>query len=201
MSTEPVLTQPHSPEPPFRAQDLIGAPRSFTTARTRLEAPSLAQVPVRMAWAQASGPMLGFVPWWRRSVDEAVAIRSAQSEMDKVALGEDVIYNVYELETGAFVGRIDLHTWDFETPRCEIGYMADARTQGRGLLREAVRACIDLAFQLGAVRVEAITDTRNLASIRFAQAVGMQTEGVMRNYERDAAGQLCSQVLLAVLRP
>ncbi len=97
-----------------------------------------------------------------------------------------------------YVGRIDLHSWDFDAPRCEIGYMSDVRTRGRGLLQEAAQACIALAFAMGVVRVEAMTDPRNASSIRFAKALGLRHEALMRNYERDADGALCDQVLLAI---
>lgn len=175
------------------------APRVFETKRTRLEAPSLAQVPVRMAWAAAAHDQLHFTYWWRKSVEQDVAERSAQSEIDAVNAGSELIFNVFEKGSDAYVGRIDLHSFDADAPRCEIGYMADPRTQGRGLLREAARACVDLAFRLGFVRVQAITDPRNVRSIAFAKALGMQEEGVLRNYER-LNGELCDQVVLAIIR-
>ncbi|MGL5003501.1 MAG: GNAT family N-acetyltransferase [Casimicrobium sp.] len=180
-------------------KQILSAPRSFETERTRLEAPSLTQVPVRMAWAVAAHDELHFVDWWRRSTQQDVAERSAKSEIAAVDAGSEIIYNVFEKETNAYVGRIDLHSWGADAPRCEIGYMGDPRTQGRGLLREAARACVELAFALGCARIQAITDPRNLRSIAFAKALGMQEEGVLRNYER-LNGELCDQVVLAVVR-
>ncbi len=180
-------------------QRILAAPRQFETERTRLEAPSFAQVPVRMAWAAAAHDELHFVDWWRKSTAKDVAERSAQSEIAAVEAGTEIIYNVFEKETNAYVGRIDLHSFDADAPRCEIGYMADPRTQGRGLLREAAHACVELAFSLGFARVQAITDPRNVRSIAFAKALGMQEEGLLRNYER-LNGELCDQVVLAVCR-
>jgi RimJ/RimL family protein N-acetyltransferase len=186
-------------------------PHDIRTARTVLRLPNVLQVPVRQAWAQANLAQLDFVAWWRRSVDEETATRSANSEIMSVATGTEVIFNVFMCDPacdvaaayacGPYVGRIDLHSWDFDVPRCEIGYMADVRTQGTGLLREACGAAIELAFALGAVRVQAVTDTRNFKSIRFAKALGLQAEGVLRNYERDASGRLCDQQLLAITAP
>ena len=45
-----------------------------------------------------------------------------------------------------------------------------------------------------------MTDVRNVRSIRFAKALGMQEEGVLRNYER-FNDELCDQILLSVVRP
>ncbi len=178
---------------------ILSVPTRLETERTRLETPSLAQVPVRMAWAVAAHDALHFLDRWRRSAKQGSAERSAQSEIDAVNAGSEIIYNVFEKGTEAYVGRIDLHSWDADAPRCEIGYMADPRTQGRGLLREAAHACVELAFSLGAARVQAITDPRNVRSIAFAKGLGMQQEGVLRNYER-LYGELCDQVVLAVVR-
>ncbi len=193
------------------AQTLIAAPRLIRTARTVLKSPDIAQVAVRQAWAAANFEALLYVDWWRRSVDQAVAVRSVHSEIASLETGTELMFNVFTADEstdvrasyacGEFVGRIDLHSWDFAVPRCEIGYMGDVRTQGKGLLREAANAALALAFALGAHRVEAITDTRNHRSIRCAQALGLSIEGVLRHYERDFNGDLCDQVLLAVVTP
>jgi RimJ/RimL family protein N-acetyltransferase len=181
--------------------DLINAPRELHTERCVLRASHTDFVDVRVAWAEVSSAMLEYTWWWRKSVDPEKALRSLQSEMDAIERGEELIFNVFETTTNAFVGRIDLHSCDFDVPRCEIGYMADARTCGRGLLREAAMACTTLAFSLGAVRIQAITDTRNTRSIHFAKLLGLQEEGVLRNYERDGSGALTDQLMLARVKP
>ncbi len=180
-------------------EKLKAAPREIHTLRTVLRAPDLDQIPVRMAWAKASAATLYFVARWRKSVDVEVATRSAHSEIRSFEAGEELIYNVFEKATNGYVGRIDLHSWDADAPRCEIGYMADSRTSGRGLIREAAAACVQLAFDIGAVRIQVITDTRNTRSIKFAEALGMQHEGVLRNYEQ-LDGVICDQALLSIIR-
>jgi RimJ/RimL family protein N-acetyltransferase len=142
------------------------------------------QISVRMAWALASHDMLEFVASWRESAAIEQATDSAQSEMAAFDAGDELIYNAFENDSEAYVGRIDLHSWGHEAPRCEIGYMADARTCGRGLLRDGALACIKLAFDMGAIRVQALTDANNTRALRFAAALGMQQEGVLRNYGR-----------------
>jgi RimJ/RimL family protein N-acetyltransferase len=174
-------------------------PREIRTPRTSLRAPTLDLVDMRIDWIRASHDALEFIPGWRKNLDPDVAKRSIERDVRTAENGEEVIYNVFENSTGAFVGRLDLHTWDAEAPRCELGYAGDVRHIGRGLLREAATACVQLAFDIGAVRIQAITDTRNVRSIAFAKALGMQEEGVLRNYER-LEGVLCDQVLLSMVR-
>ncbi len=174
-------------------------PREIRTPRTTLRAPTLDLVDMRMDWIRASYDSLKFIPGWRKNLDPEVAKRSVERDVRISEIGEEVIYNVFENGTDAFVGRLDLHSWDADAPRCELGYAGDVRMSGRGLLREAAAACVALAFDIGGARIQAITDTRNLRSIQFAKALGMQEEGVLRNYER-LDGALCDQVVLAIVR-
>jgi RimJ/RimL family protein N-acetyltransferase len=141
---------------------------------------------------------LTYLPGWIGAAQDVAVARASLSRSVELA-GEDVVRHAFELGSGRYVGRLDLHSWDFATPRCELGYLADARMTGRGLVREAARLMLDLAWGLGAVRVQAMCDSRNERSIRFARALGLEPEGLLRQYERDAAGHLCDQVLLAVL--
>ncbi len=181
-------------------QSLTAAPREFSTARCTVKSSTTDLVDVRVAWAQSTAHMLDFTPNWRRSTDPAVALRSLESEVAAIAQGEELVFNVFETATQAHVGRIDLHSWDFDAPRCEIGYMADARTCGRGLLLEAARGCVELAFSMGVVRVQALSDTRNLRSAHFAKLLGMQEEGVLRAYGRDHEGALYDERVLSIIR-
>jgi RimJ/RimL family protein N-acetyltransferase len=180
-------------------QSIKNIPREIVTARTTLRAAALDMLETRLAWVQTNTDHLDYVLGWRKNLDPEVAKRSIERDVRTVESGEEVIYNVFETNSNQYVGRIDLHTWDAEVPRCEIGYMADSRTSGKGLLREAALACVDLAFSMGAVRIQAVTDTRNLRSIAFAKSIGMQEEGVLRNYER-LNGLLCDQQVLSVCK-
>jgi RimJ/RimL family protein N-acetyltransferase len=66
-------------------------------------------------------------------------------------------------------------------------------------MREAVQAVLGLGFALGLQRIQALSDVRNERALRFAEAVGLRREGVLRHYERDDQGQLGEQVLFAML--
>ncbi len=64
----------------------------------------------------------------------------------------------------------------------EFGYSVARRQWGRGLATEAARAVIEAAFaNFGRlVRVRAMADTRNLASRRVLEKLGMRHEGTLR---------------------
>jgi RimJ/RimL family protein N-acetyltransferase len=193
----------------MQPSDLLQAPALIQTPRLRLTLPSAdnaeALATVFLDSLNRSLPYLGFIAWAQSAHDADWAARFLQRDVEDIARGEVLVYYAFETGAadgdGAYVGRVDLHSWDFAVPRCEVGYVGEPLVSGRGLMREAVLACIDLALSLGAVRVQALSEAGNLRALRFAeQALGLQREGVLRHYERDAQGRLGEQVLFARVR-
>ncbi|WP_224766294.1 GNAT family N-acetyltransferase [Nocardioides campestrisoli] len=65
--------------------------------------------------------------------------------------------------------------------QAEIGWAVHPDAAGRGLVTEAARALLDLAFgHYGFHRVYASLDARNLASARLCERLGMTREGLFR---------------------
>jgi RimJ/RimL family protein N-acetyltransferase len=183
-------------------RDLVGAPNELNAARVVLYGPRPEFGPIIVASINRSLPGLRFIGWGQRERPEAFGAEFIAHDLKLRARGEYLAYYAFERDTGAYVGRVDLHSWDFATPRCEVGYVGDVLTAGRGLMREAVLACVDLAFSLGAARVQALSQADNHRALHFAEhALGFMREGVLRNYERDALGRLGSQVMFAAYRP
>ncbi|MBD8501210.1 GNAT family N-acetyltransferase [Paenibacillus arenosi] len=66
---------------------------------------------------------------------------------------------------------------------CHVGYRIDEREQGKGIMTEALRAVIDVAFQqLQLHRIEANIMPRNKASMRVVEKLGFVHEGLARKY-------------------
>jgi RimJ/RimL family protein N-acetyltransferase len=184
-------------------RDLRRAPAELLTPRLRLVRPALEHAAAVMDSVNASLDTLSFVSWGRQAFDLARAERFCTNNIGFVERGEALIYFVFERGgpgAGAFVGNLDLHHFDFTVPRCQIGYVGDARQAGRGLMHEAASALLGLGFELGLERIEAWCDSRNDRSIAFAASLGLVSEGVLRGVERDLQGQLCDQHLLAALK-
>jgi RimJ/RimL family protein N-acetyltransferase len=179
-------------------QQLVGAPLELNTPRLVLHAPRQEFAALFVHSLNLSLPGLRYIAFAQQERTLEWGADFIARDLLWWAQGECLIYYAFEKATGAYVGRVDLHSWDFATPRCEVGYVGDVRTAGRGLMREAVLACVDLAFQLGAARVQALSEAGNQRALHFAEhALGFVREGVLRNYERDAQGKLGSQVLFA----
>jgi RimJ/RimL family protein N-acetyltransferase len=181
---------------------LLQAPRLIHSPRLVLHTPSPSFAAVFVESLNLSLPGLTYIAWAQTARALDWGEKFLHRDIEWVGRGEGLVYYAFDEPGGSYVGRIDLHSWDFDAPRCEVGYVGDVRTAGRGLMREAVLACVDLAFALGAVRVQALSEATNTRALHFAEnALGFVREGVLRNYERDAQGNLSAQVLFATFPP
>jgi RimJ/RimL family protein N-acetyltransferase len=179
--------------------DLKPAPKLLLTERLRLETPRVEHAEAFAAGVQVSMHQLTYVVWGAKPRDLEWARRFCEGDARSVAAGEDLVFHVFTLADGAWVGRIDVHTIDFDDARGEIGYVGDARHAGRGLMREAALAVIRLCFDIGFQRIEALSDVRNARALHFAEALGMQREGTLRRHERDPQGRMCDQAIYALV--
>jgi len=94
--------------------------------------------------------------------------------------GEAFNYAITLRENGALAGGIGLRIAR-EADRAEIGYWIGVPYWGRGIATEAGKAVVDYAFEsLGMNRVHAEHFSRNPASGRVLQKIGMRHEGTLR---------------------
>lgn len=174
-------------------------PRRIETERTVLEVPCAAHADAFAAGVLASMPALHFVHWQPQL--EGWAERLCADDARCFEAGSVLAWHVWGRSGQGWVGRIDVHTIDHDACRGEIGYVGHVACSGQGLMREAVRAVLDACWRLGFQRIEALSDTRNTRALRFAGQVGLQPEGVLRRYERDAQGRWCDIALFSALNP
>lgn len=82
---------------------------------------------------------------------------------------------------GAFIGWSSLTGWNRDFRSARLTYCLDDAAWGHGYATEAARALLDWAFDtLDLNRVQAETDTRNLASARVLEKLGFLYEGTLR---------------------
>jgi [ribosomal protein S5]-alanine N-acetyltransferase len=82
---------------------------------------------------------------------------------------------------GAFIGWCGVTRWNPVYRSASLGYVLDDAAWGRGYATEAARALLGWAFgALDLNRVQAETDTRNLASARVLEKAGFVREGTLR---------------------
>ena len=82
---------------------------------------------------------------------------------------------------GAFVGWCGLTRWNPDFRSAALGYCLAEAAWGHGFATEGAAALLTWAFEtLDLNRVQAETDTRNLASARVLEKLGFVREGTLR---------------------
>ena len=88
---------------------------------------------------------------------------------------------IVEKATGKVIGASVIFNVDEASERAEVGYVLGKTHWGSGLMREALVALLDYAFdELKMRRVEAFADASNSASDRLLRRLGFTCEGTMR---------------------
>ena len=85
------------------------------------------------------------------------------------------------LSDGVFLGWCSLTRWNPDHRSASMGYCLNQTAWGQGHATEAARAVLMWAFDtLDLNRVQAETDTRNVASARVLEKLGFVLEGTLR---------------------
>jgi RimJ/RimL family protein N-acetyltransferase len=101
---------------------------------------------------------------------------------------------------GALVGSINLR-FQVDYLVAEMGWSLHRRLWGQGVVTEAVSAVVESAFRAHPrlTRIGATADTRNVASLRVMEKIGMQREGVLRQCRLSREG-LVNEAIYGLLR-
>jgi RimJ/RimL family protein N-acetyltransferase len=84
---------------------------------------------------------------------------------------------IAQRQTDILLGDVGICIKGDDSTSAEIGFTLARENQGKGLASEAVRMVVALIFEETEVeRIEAITDSRNLASIELLRRMGMRQE-------------------------
>jgi RimJ/RimL family protein N-acetyltransferase len=117
-------------------------------------------------------------PPWR---DRKRAERFLTASRRMAAEGTGVRLAVDRVSDGAFIGWCSLSRWDPGYRSAALGYCYDDAAWGHGYATEAAQALLRWAFDtLDLNRVQAETDTRNVASARVLEKLGFVREGTLR---------------------
>ncbi len=116
-------------------------------------------------------------PWNERVRAEQFIAACRQMAAD----GTGVRLAVDRVSDGAFIGWCSLKGWNPDYRSASLGYCFNAAAWGHGYATEAAHVLLRWAFStLEINRVQAETDTRNLASARVLEKLGFVREGTLR---------------------
>ncbi|AWI26174.1 GNAT family N-acetyltransferase [Flavobacterium pallidum] len=93
-------------------------------------------------------------------------------------------FNILEKNEGKIIGWCGFHTWYMDHARAEVGYgLYDDAYKKQGIMTEALNYVIQYGFdEMQLHRIEALTATYNIASIKLLENSGFTTEGVLREH-------------------
>jgi RimJ/RimL family protein N-acetyltransferase len=130
---------------------------------------------------------------------DGMAEQWIESQSENFAKGEVVTFAITLADGGELVGAIGMRI-QLESGRAEMGYWIGVPYWGRGFATEAARAIIEYGFgRLALNRIHAEHFTRNAASGRVLQKIGMRHEGTMRQGHKKW-GEYVDSELYAILR-
>lgn len=118
---------------------------------------------------------------------------------DSFSSGKSAQFAITERAGGALAGAIGV---DFmpRHAKAEIGYWIGRPFWGRGYATEAGRAVVRWAFaSRGVERVESFCFTKNTASARVLEKIGLRREGLARGYVKKGSGRM-DCVMFGVVR-
>jgi RimJ/RimL family protein N-acetyltransferase len=131
--------------------------------------------------AYRSEPGLGRYQGWSALSDDAA--RAFLEEMNAAPLfrpGRWIQLGIADPQTLALLGDVGLFLSE-DAAQAEIGFTLSGAAQGRGVATAAVRESLRLIFERTPVlQVVAITDARNLASVRLLERIGMRRQAERR---------------------
>ena len=130
---------------------------------------------------QSNPAVCRYLLYEARSREEVTRVLARDSGAIRLEKAGDYLQPAIRDEHGAFLGTMyfELHSVDPDRT-AEIGWILAPHAQGRGYGAESARVMLDLAFrELGLHRVYAELDSRNDASVRLCERLGMRHEGTL----------------------
>ena len=169
-------------------------PDQLETERLLIRSPRLEDTPlVYEAVLESRKELQPWMPWATDDYTLEACETNQRQAIAKFVTQEDFRLMFFDKQTGRLIGNSGFHRIDWSVPRFEIGYWCRSSETGKGYVTEVVRGLSKLAFEtLGAARVEICCDDLNIKSAAVAQRCGYTLEGIRRNDERSANGQLRS---------
>ncbi|MGX8834053.1 GNAT family N-acetyltransferase [Amedibacillus sp. YH-ame6] len=97
------------------------------------------------------------------------------------------------------IGTLRVHT--IEDDIGEIGYALHPAYWHKGIMKEALKELVNVAFEhIGVRRLEAKYEVDNMGSEHVLKACGFQKEGILRQYAKLSDKQYHDMVLAAILK-
>jgi RimJ/RimL family protein N-acetyltransferase len=164
-----------------------GPPRKLATPRLTLQRVDSSLTEQLMPAIESSHAELD--RWMGWAADATLASTIDFARQAAVAWDEGSRYEFYLLRNRVPVGTMGVHRVDPILSSAEMGYWIRSDLAGQGLTTEAASAVVSFSFDdVGLHRLELHAGVGNHGSIRVAEKLGFQREGVLRHGSRGIDG-------------
>lgn len=119
-----------------------------------------------------------WLPFVDNTLDDSVIYAFVSSKLET----GQIVFTIYDNDK--FVGLIGFHNLHNANRKAEIGYWLSEKAQGKGIITQAVKELLMMAFtevNLNSIRILAAVD--NLKSRRIPEKLGFTLEGITRDGE------------------
>ncbi len=100
-------------------------------------------------------------------------------------------YGIFHRNSGVLLGQIQIKNLSWQIPAAELSYFISCTHHGMGFATEAVQGILEVAFSnLNFRRITLRIIARNAPSIRLAEKLGFQLEGIHRSEFRCGNGMV-----------
>jgi len=109
---------------------------------------------------------------------------------------------IFDKRSGQYIGMTRFYEVSNEFSRLDIGYTWYGKNfQGTGINKMCKFLLLEFAFEkLGAIRVGFGANSKNERSINAMKSIGCKVEGILRNYSKDADGNVIDSIKLSILK-
>lgn len=137
----------------------------------------------------ASESMSELKPWLHWTASASLEEVVAWARICEKNWSENKAWTFAILHDERPIGTIGIEDVDAQTLRGEVGYWLHSDYAGEGLMTEAGAAIVDFGFdEIGLHRLQLEAGAENKGSIKVAEKLGFQREGVSRDACRGAFG-------------
>jgi RimJ/RimL family protein N-acetyltransferase len=125
--------------------------------------------------------------------------RRAESEQPDRAAGLQATLTILEPESDICRGQVNVHKFEWEHARAELGIWLAPQVRGRGMGSAALRLVSEWVMRAcGIERVQLTTEPDNERMLAAARSAGFVREGILRGYVR-YRGRREDSVMLSLL--
>jgi len=115
---------------------------------------------------------------------------------------KDYPFIVFDKRINKYAGMTRFYDISNEFKRLDIGFTWYGKSfQGTGLNKNCKYLLLELTFdKLQMIRVGFGANSKNEKSIRAMKSIGCKVEGILRNYSKDADGNVIDAIKLSILK-